>query len=341
MKLHLALGVALASLVTPVAANDSPWNISGFASYLDPDSDRTLINTNIGLDEDIGIAAALGYRFNTKWEGRVIFNQWKLGHTADGYGVDGLYHFNDKHLYGIFGYKHADLNGGDDELLNVGLGKRFELSERLYFTAEALVNQSLKDSYNDFGVNIGLTYFFGERSKTVMPKPKPAAPVAPAKPAKPVDSDGDGVYDDADACPNTPMSDAVDSQGCTRYEMDSESVRLQINFANNDDKVAQHYYSEIERVAEFMSKYPEATVVIEGHTSKVGAASYNQNLSERRAKMVAKILVEHFGVQSSRVSHVGYGETQLLNDADTAQAHKENRRIEAKISGSKKVKVKR
>lgn len=339
MKLQLALGVALLSLGAPAMATENPWNFSGFVSYLDPDSDRTRANTLLGLEEDIGFAGALGYRFNPKWEGRAIFNQWEFGDTATGYGLDALYHFNDKHLYGILGYKHADITGSNDEILNVGLGKRFALSERLYFTAEGLVNQSLKDSFNDYGLNVGLTYFFGQKAAPKAPKPKPA-PAAPA-PKQRMDSDGDGVYDDRDSCPNTPKTDAVDSSGCTRYEMADESVRLHINFGNNSDKVEQNYYSEIERVAKFMKKFPDATVVIEGHTSAVGSDTYNQKLSERRAMMVAKILVDHFGVDAARVSHVGYGETRLLNTSQTREAHRENRRIEAKISGSKRVKVKR
>ena len=72
---------------------------------------------------------------------------------------------------------------------------------------------------------------------------------------------------------------------------------------------------EIERVVEFMKKYPDATVTIEGHTSVLGSASYNQNLSERRAKRVADIMVSKYGVAQSRVSHVGFGETQLLDDS--------------------------
>lgn len=338
MKLRSLVGVGLLCIGTSALAQESPWNISGFASYLDPDDDRVRVNTLLPVDDDIGFALALGYRFSPKWEGRAIFNQWEFGDTANGYGLDALYHFNDEHLYGILGYKHADITGGDDELLNLGLGKRFAMSERLFFTAEGLVSQSLKDSYNDFGVNLGLTYLFGEKKRAYTPTPAPTP--EPVK-AAPKDSDGDGVYDNRDSCPNTPKTDAVDSSGCTKYTMEDESVRLHINFANNNDKVEQHYYSEIERVAKFMSKFPDAKVVIEGHTSKSGSESYNQKLSERRAKMVAKILVDHFGVDSARVSHMGYGESQLLNQGDSAAAHRENRRIEAKISGSKRVKVKR
>jgi OOP family OmpA-OmpF porin len=338
MTIRTAVSGSLLLFCTLATAQDNPWNVSGFASYLDPDSDRRIVgSTTAPLDDDIGWAFALGYRFSPKWEGRFITNEWDLNHTANGYGLDALYHFNDKNLYGIGGYKHADINGGDDNLLNLGLGKRFGLTDNLYFTAEALVTQSLENSFNDFGVNLGLTYQFGK--KAVAPKPKPT-PKPPARIAR-KDSDGDGVYDDKDSCPNTSMSDAVDSTGCPRYTMEDESINLSINFANNNDAVAKHYYGEIERVAAFMKKFPESTVVIEGHTSVQGKASYNQVLSERRAKMVANILVSQFGVNANRVSHAGFGETRLVNQDNTPAAAQQNRRIEARISGSKKVKIKR
>lgn len=339
MNIRMAVSSGLLLLSSAVSAQENPWNISGLASYLDPDSGRHIFNTTTGLGDDIGFSGALGYRFTPKWEGRFIASQWEFADTANGYGLDALYHFNDKHFYGIAGYKHADITGADDDWLNFGLGKRFAINDKLYFTAEALVTQALGESFNDFGVNLGLTYLFGSKAPAPTHKPTPAP--EPVAKAVRKDSDKDGVYDDEDSCPNTPMIDAVDGNGCSRYTMEDESIRLSINFANNKDHVAQHYYSEIERVANFLKKYQDSDVIIEGHTSAQGNANYNQKLSERRAKKVAEILVSHFGIKQSRVSHVGYGENNLLNSANTAAAAQENRRIEARISGSKRVKVRR
>ena len=340
MKLRAAVSCGLLVLSCGAVADhdtpeNNPWNASIFASYIDADSNRLLHTVGEGKDDGAGIGGALGYRFNPNWEARLIFQNWDLESDGDAFGVDALYHFSKHHFYAIGGIKHEDIGFDDGELLNFGLGKRFELTNQLFFTAEALLTQSIDNSsYNDFIANLGLTYTFGSR------KAKPPAKPAPAPVAR-LDSDNDGVYDDEDACPNTPMTDAVDSQGCSRYKMEDENITLSINFASNDDRGAQKYYSEIKQVAEFMAKYPDSTVVIEGHTSSRGGAAYNQNLSERRAKNVAAILVERFGVGQSRVSHVGYGEERLLDTANTNEAHRKNRRIEARISGSKRVKIRR
>ncbi len=47
---------------------------------------------------------------------------------------------------------------------------------------------------------------------------------------------------------------------------------------------------------EFMQKYPETQVTIEGHTGSRGSAEYNRNLSQQRADTIAGILKDRFGV---------------------------------------------
>jgi OOP family OmpA-OmpF porin len=334
--------IVLGALATPnlTMAEEPPWNLNLLGSYLNPDDDRQFITG----DADVGVAAALGYRFTPQWEGRLIYNQWDFDDSAKGYGVDALYHFNDKQFYGIGGVKRADFDRSAEDMVNLGLGKRFNLTEQLYATAEVMVNQSLERNHTDMAANFGITYMFGTISSTPRAKPAPVVEPQPAKhPAKPQakDSDGDGVMDAADKCPNTPRSDAVNPQGCTRYRTTEDSIRLSINFANNSDVVEQSYHGEIAGVAKFMKKYPDTTVVIEGHTSAKGGAVYNQELSERRAKMVAKILVKQYNIDQSRVTHVGYGEERLLNNDNTKAADQQNRRIEARIRASKKINLQR
>ncbi len=57
------------------------------------------------------------------------------------------------------------------------------------------------------------------------------------------------------------------------------------------------------------------------------------DLSERRAKAVATILVETYGVESKRVTAKGYGITKPVIQGRSAEANKANRRIEAHVTG--------
>lgn len=70
-----------------------------------------------------------------------------------------------------------------------------------------------------------------------------------------------------------------------------------------------------------------AAVSVEGHTDAVGSDAYNQRLSERRAESVRRYLVEH-GIDESRLSTVGYGESRPIASNQTREGRALNRRVE-------------
>jgi OOP family OmpA-OmpF porin len=85
-----------------------------------------------------------------------------------------------------------------------------------------------------------------------------------------------------------------------------------------------------------MKQYPSTTTVVEGHTDSVGPDAYNQKLSERRANAVKQVLTNQYGVQSSRVQSVGYGESRPVADNATEAGRAVNRRVEAKVEAQAK-----
>ncbi|QKH38340.1 OmpA family protein [Achromobacter pestifer] len=86
-------------------------------------------------------------------------------------------------------------------------------------------------------------------------------------------------------------------------------------------------------IASLIKSSSAGTVAIEGHTDSKGSASYNKDLSLRRAQAVAQWLASH-GVDKSRLSVKGLGDTQpiqsnrLANGADNPQGRAQNRRVE-------------
>ena len=164
-----------------------------------------------------------------------------------------------------------------------------------------------------------------------------AAPVAAAVAPVVVDSDNDGVPDDKDQCANTPSTHKVDATGCTVYTEVVEKRDVgSIHFANNSAVVPSADYVRIEKLATYMNEHPQSTVMIAGHASNVGSPAYNMTLSEKRANAVAKILVEKYGIDSSRVTSQGFGVTQPVIEGSSAEANAANRRIEAHLTGTKK-----
>lgn len=144
------------------------------------------------------------------------------------------------------------------------------------------------------------------------------------------DSDKDGVLDNADSCPNTISGATVDSRGCM---VKTETIELEVLFAHDSSEVTAHYMTQLREVADYLSRHPKVNLELGGHTSIIGSDTYNQGLSERRANAVKSILVEQLGVASSRIETVGYGESQPKYAGSSEQAHRKNRRIEAKFKG--------
>ncbi len=88
--------------------------------------------------------------------------------------------------------------------------------------------------------------------------------------------------------------------------------------------------SDLGKLAANLRKYPNSTVDVFGHTDNTGAASYNQNLSTRRAQAVASVLVNS-GVAQSRVRAIGRGEDEPIATNLTAEGRRLNRRVEIVI----------
>ncbi len=176
-----------------------------------------------------------------------------------------------------------------------------------------------------------LTYYFGKDGAPA-PAPKPA-PVVEKK--APVDSDGDGVIDDRDRCPNTPRGAKVDGNGCPEKAPEKVSIELKVLFDTAKSDVKPQYNDEIKQVADFMRSYPNTSAEIEGHTDSLGNHDYNVGLSQRRADAVKQVLIDKFGVSASRLSAKGYGPDRPVASNDTAETRAKNRRVVATITAQK------
>ena len=85
---------------------------------------------------------------------------------------------------------------------------------------------------------------------------------------------------------------------------------------------------ELDKVVNVMTKYPNMVIKVETHTDIRGSASYNQRLSERRAKSTVQYIISN-GIDASRLSSEGKGESSPLNDCGnncTEEEHQQNRR---------------
>ncbi|MBL0010572.1 MAG: OmpA family protein [Nitrosomonas sp.] len=104
-------------------------------------------------------------------------------------------------------------------------------------------------------------------------------------------------------------------------------------FRSGQDVIQDVAYSTIENLVKEISSFPGSLILIEGHTDDVPTGKLNSNnmdLSLRRAKAIANILVLH-GISMNRISITGYGDTHPISSNTTEEGRAKNRRVEVKL----------
>ncbi|NOY69464.1 MAG: OmpA family protein [Deltaproteobacteria bacterium] len=134
-----------------------------------------------------------------------------------------------------------------------------------------------------------------------------------------MDSDKDGVPDKKDACPGTPKGLTVDSNGCW--------VMYMTNFSFDRFKIQPKYFEGLDFAAGVMKSNPEIRAEIQGHTDNKGTTAYNHGLSIERARAVVAYLVKK-GVPEKQIKAVGYGFDRPLQSNDTEEGRAQNRRVQ-------------
>jgi outer membrane protein OmpA-like peptidoglycan-associated protein len=94
---------------------------------------------------------------------------------------------------------------------------------------------------------------------------------------------------------------------------------------------------DIEDLSKTLQKYKDTNILVEGHTDNTGTDQYNQQLSEKRAETVSNF-AKSLGVEGSRFSTMGYGESQPVADNSSVEGRHENRRVEIAIYANDKLK---
>lgn len=320
--------------------------------YMDIDNDRLMTaNPNSNIDHGTGFGGELGYRLTESAEFRLSYSTINLVKENRGFSepdaasgsLDALYFPTKENFYLVGGFDYLNIV---DTKASVGLGAgyRHYISERAAIYFEGKGYYQFANNYKDSSVRLGFVYFFGDETKSSPAKKQQVSPVNTAPVATPVavkDADNDGVLDKDDRCPNTPAADKVDGSGCTIFSEEKSRMTLLVNFDNNKAIVKAEYLPEIKRMADFLKTYPKVSLVIEGHTSTVGSAAYNKNISQQRADAIVDMLVNQFSIAKNRLSAVGYGEERLLDENQNNAAHAKNRRIEAKVEATKQVAISR
>ena len=158
------------------------------------------------------------------------------------------------------------------------------------------------------------------------------------------DSDGDGVSDVFDKCPNTPAGNKVDGSGCDLpkvappvapvvEKITEEEVTVvreafkNLDFATNKTTIKETSYPSLDKLADILNAHANLSLTLKGYTDNVGKAAANMKLSRGRADAVKDYLVQK-GVADTRISAKGFGRAHPVASNKTKAGKAKNRRVE-------------
>lgn len=212
---------AVSFLNNPVLAGDGESYVAVMGSYLEPDG---ALNTDDGQGFHIGVGKELGTAFNIEGFLRSAHTDGSPKFKTVGAGADlqlvlGRDNRFRPYVFGGLAHERADFTGKQDESdlsWARGVGFRADLSRDKNVSLRAEYRFSGSNNFIDSNDNkfysLGVQFNFGGAPEPVVVA---AAPT--------LDSDGDGVNDDLDRCPNTPAGVTVDAAGCA-VDSDGDGV---------------------------------------------------------------------------------------------------------------------
>jgi len=251
----------------------------------------------------------------------------------------------------------------------IGAGAKFKLTDQLDLNLG--YTENFVDGFNLTGVHAkypaenrysygyaGLEYTFGPKSKQSLEWVNPIAQmydelydaalrqevealkgrvanVETAVSDLKKDSDGDGVSDQFDKCPNTPAGTVVDGSGCPIVFPKPDTIKAAVATVTPYSNIQFEFDSSVLKT----SSYPvldatsadmrtnSSVLTLAGYASSEGTAAHNMRLSKDRANSVKTYLVNS-GVDAKRLKVKAYGETHPIADNSTEDGRILNRRVE-------------
>ncbi|MDE8601359.1 OmpA family protein [Marinomonas sp. RSW2] len=370
MSFNIAKRTILSSIIAAssvstlaLAQQEEGFTVTPSIGYYNMDSDRD-------VKDDKAYSLGLGYQFNNPWAVEFVYLNADTEQSSSGsnvdvdqYRLDGLYHLPTIRSANLTPYLAAGVGTTDfgnssshnNVQLNAGGGLKYAVNDTVSLRADFRLVDDVEDHHLDNITSLGVQMTFGrpatrttsddsgytpvEATTYTQAEPEPV-PVAESQQAIEPEVVNAEPMPAEDAMQDEPVMIAPVVAQNEEPELTEQApkvaalppVKLNVLFGNNKTDVEQKYYPEIEKLAMFLKEHPQSTVLIEGHTDDTGAASYNQTVSEKRAKAIADVLIRTFEVSEERVSAIGYGEDTPLFDNDTAEHRKANRRVVAVIS---------
>ena len=305
-----------------------------------PNIGYSAADNNRDIDDDRTYGIGLGYQFDSPWA--IEFNYLNADSElsngqdvdADQYRLDGLYHFANESDFtpyvaaglGTTEYS-SNVDGDGNTQFNAGGGVKYAVMDNMAVRADYRVLEDLEANHTDQVATLGLQMTFGGSSKS---EPQTVA------------SNDTGITNVEDEWSQgvaaTTQPDPVETQIQSEPETVEPTKTIlpyNVQFAFDSANVSQSNYPEIQEIADHLNENPDQVAQIQGYADDTGSAEYNLDLSEDRAKSVADLLVEDFGISEDRIETIGYGQENPLVANTTEENRALNRRVTTVVFGTR------
>jgi outer membrane protein OmpA-like peptidoglycan-associated protein len=113
-----------------------------------------------------------------------------------------------------------------------------------------------------------------------------------------------------------------------QLDEDGKIVTYGILFDSDSYNIKGESFKALKDIGQLLQDDPDLRLSIEGHTDSDGSDDHNQTLSQNRANSVKDYLVATYGISADRIEAKGWGESQPIDNNDTAEGKANNRRVE-------------
>jgi len=110
-----------------------------------------------------------------------------------------------------------------------------------------------------------------------------------------------------------------------------------LTFTSGRSTIEPEFFKLLSTVQRAIRKFPSSPITVEGHTDARGDDRFNENLSYERAMAVKQYLLANMGLDQSRITALGYGESKPIATNETGEGRAQNRRIDVVISFGQEV----
>ncbi|HMK50140.1 MAG TPA: OmpA family protein [Thermodesulfovibrionales bacterium] len=118
---------------------------------------------------------------------------------------------------------------------------------------------------------------------------------------------------------------------CPKHPKVLAKFVLTVNFDFDKSKLRKADKEQLKKAIEFIKKYPDKKIKLEGYTDSKGSKAYNLRLSQRRASATKEYLVKTGGIDPTSISTKGLGESDPVASNKTKAGRAKNRRVEILI----------